>query len=265
MDRLLRSLDPGNPARIRVAVAGGLELRAASDDEGGPPAIAGHGALFNEETELWPNFREVIRPGAFQKTLSDGADVRGLFNHDPNVILGRTKSGTLELSEDKRGLAYVIDTPDTPTVRDLVVSPMERGDLDGSSFQFRAVKERFTRVGDDPDDPESYELREILEAQLFDVSPVTFPAYPDADSGLRAADQLRSAMALERATPDVCVRILRQADLPMPELLRAMLDAGGLTPPEARTILDSIAVAEPQCGSHRVGILERELQLRELI
>ncbi|MCT7656157.1 HK97 family phage prohead protease [Oceanimonas sp. NS1] len=62
--------------------------------------------------------------------------MRALFNHDPNFVLGRTRSGTLALSVDADGLRYEIDPPDTQTVRDLVLAPLARGDITGSSFAF---------------------------------------------------------------------------------------------------------------------------------
>lgn len=80
---------------------------------------------------MW-GFREIIKPGAFDSVLTD--DVRALFNHDPNFILGRSASGTLQLSLDDRGLKYDIDAPDTQTIRDLVLAPMLRGDISQSSL-----------------------------------------------------------------------------------------------------------------------------------
>lgn len=100
-----------------------------------PTRILGYGSVFNSRSEpLW-GFREIIKPGAFDDVLND--DVRGLFNHDPNFILGRSAAGTLSLSVDERGLRYDITAPDTQTIRDLVLAPMMRGDINQSSFAFR--------------------------------------------------------------------------------------------------------------------------------
>jgi len=133
--------------------------------------LTGYAAVFNSVQEIFPGFREVIRPGAFAKTIKE-ADVRALINHDANLVIGRTKAGTLKLWEDAKGLRYEVQLPDTSYARDLIES-ISRGDVSGSSFAFRPIKEHTTADG----------VREILEARLFDVSPVTYPAYA-ATSGL---------------------------------------------------------------------------------
>lgn len=147
------------------------EVRA--DDEGGK--LAGYAAVFyraddpGTEFQLWPGLKERIMPGAFERAIAED-DVRGLFNHDANIVLGRNTAGTLALSEDGQGLRYVI-TP--PSSRADVVESVERGDVTGSSFAFRVKAERYV---EDPRE-EGAEIREIEEVELFDVGPVTFPAY----------------------------------------------------------------------------------------
>jgi HK97 family phage prohead protease len=153
---------------------GGVELRA----EGDAIHIVGHGAVFDTETEIYRGFFEVVRPGAFAAAIASD-DVRGLFNHDGNFVLGRTQSKTMTLREDEQGLLYDIVAPDTDLVRDLVLAPMKRGDVTGSSFSFSIETQRWTEREDN-------ELREILKVRrLYDVGPVTFPAYPTADSQVR--------------------------------------------------------------------------------
>lgn len=152
-----------------------IELRADSEE----PKITGHAAVFNQWSEDLGGFREIIRPGAFAKTIKE-ADVRALFNHDPNYVLGRNKAGTLRLEEDKKGLAIEIDPPDTQWARDLTTS-IQRGDIDQMSFGFRTVKDKW---GDDGETNQ----RELLEVELFDVSPVTYPAYPQTSVGVRSID-----------------------------------------------------------------------------
>lgn len=151
------------------------ELRVQENEEGGK-TLVGYAAVFNQWSEDLGGFREMIRPGAFGKTLADGADVRGLFNHDPNFVLGRSASGTLRLEEDDTGLRIEADLPETQTVRDLVIAPLDRGDIDQMSFGFRAVKDTWNN---------DFSERELFEVMLFDVSVVTFPAYPQTEAGVR--------------------------------------------------------------------------------
>jgi hypothetical protein len=156
------------------------EVRA-EQQENQPTRIVGYGSVFNIRSEpLW-GFREIIKPGAFDDVLND--DVRGLFNHDPNFILGRSTAGTLKVSVDERGLQYDIQAPDTQTIRDLVLAPMQRGDINQSSFAFRVARD-----GDHwYEDEEGVVIREINKfSRLYDVSPVTYPAYQAADSTVRS-------------------------------------------------------------------------------
>lgn len=152
-----------------------------SDKE--PVRMVGHAAVFNQEIEIGRWFRERVAPGAFSRAIKED-DVRALFNHDPNFVLGRNTAGTLLMDEDRVGLAIQIFPPDTQVARDLTVS-MERGDVSQMSFGFRVRKEQWDES--DKDMP----LRTLLEVELFDVSPVTFPAYPTTDVGLRALEAYR--------------------------------------------------------------------------
>lgn len=167
----------------RMLQAQHCELRAVQEDgQEGAPKIVGYAAVFNQRSDvLGGSFVEIIAPGAFDDVLSQ--DTRALFNHDPNYLLGRTGSGTLRLTVDERGLAYEIDTPDTPTIRDLVVSPLRRGDMSGSSFAMRVAK------GGDSwhEEKDGLIVRTIFKiAELRDVGPVAFPAYPDSSAAQRS-------------------------------------------------------------------------------
>tara|TARA_B110000285_G_scaffold234735_1_gene312767 strand:+ start:944 stop:1945 length:1002 start_codon:yes stop_codon:yes gene_type:complete len=134
--------------------------------------IEGHAAVFNELSEDLGGFREKINPGAFDDVLDN--DVRAFFNHDPNFLLARTSSGTLKLSTDKRGLKYSFDVPDTTAGRDLLVS-MKRGDITQSSFAFQVESDSWNTTS-------KGEIRTIEKvSRLFDVSPVSIPAYPTAN------------------------------------------------------------------------------------
>jgi hypothetical protein len=156
----------------------GFEVRAVADSN----TLVGHAAVFNTVIDLG-YFREKILPGAFKKTLSDNADVRALFNHNPDKILARTKARTLKLCEDDTGLLSEISMPDTTLGRDLMVS-VKRGDIDQMSFAFQAVQEQWDET--DSEHP----VRTITEAKLYDVSPVTYPAYPTTDVSAKSAENI---------------------------------------------------------------------------
>ena len=140
--------------------------------EDGTTTITGHAAVFNQLSSDLGGFREVISPNAFENVLND--DVRALVNHDPNLLLARTTSGTLKLEQTDEGLQYSFDVPDTTYGRDLVIS-MERGDISQSSFAFTIEEDSWESTADG-------EIRTINKVKnLYDVSPVTYPAYPDAN------------------------------------------------------------------------------------
>lgn len=155
-----------------------FKLEARGDDEA--PSISGHAAVFNEQADIM-GFREEIAPGAFSDSIKTD-DVRALFNHDPNHVLGRNRAGTLKLHEDRKGLAIEIAPPDTQFSRDLMTS-IKRGDIDQMSFGFQVVAEEW-REGEDGEP----DLRILKEVRLFDVSPVTFPAYTGTDVAVRSHD-----------------------------------------------------------------------------
>jgi len=163
---------------------GSCELRTIAPEEGGRKKIAGHAAVFNSLSEdLW-GFREKIAPGAFKNALAK-SDIRALLNHDPNFVLGRTKNSTLRVHEDEAGLAVEIDPPETGWADDLLIS-IGRGDISQMSFAFR--------VGEDSWETEDgLNIRTILSFdEIFDVSPVTYPAYPETDVALRAMPEVEA-------------------------------------------------------------------------
>lgn len=167
---------------------GALETREA--DEG--LTLVGHAAVFDAPYEIW-DFQEQVARGAFKKTLKEG-DVAALWNHDPNVVLGRNRSGTLRLKEDEQGLLYEIDLPETQAARDLY-HLVQRGDVYQSSFAFEIVKEAwdYPKKGED-----GLPTRTIKEVRLYDVSPVTYPASPSTDVDVkRAVRSLAEAMGVE--------------------------------------------------------------------
>jgi HK97 family phage prohead protease len=147
------------------------ELRVLREKDK-PAKIVGYAAVFNSMSEdLW-GFREKIAPGAFKNALK-GSDVRMLWNHDPNIVLGRTTSGTLTLKEDKNGLYIENTPPDTQLVRDMVLSPIERGDVTQQSFGFTIKKDSWEEPDENSNELPTRTIEEVRE--LFDVSPVTYP------------------------------------------------------------------------------------------
>lgn len=156
------------------------ELRIDGKEQ---PVITGHAAVFNQKSEEMFGFREIVLPGAFSKTIKK-ADVRALWNHDPNFVLGRNKTDTLKLSEDDTGLKVRIFPPDTIWANDLLES-IKRGDVDQMSFGFRTITDQWRKENGEM-------IRELVEVELFDVSPVTYPAYPQTDVSARELTELRS-------------------------------------------------------------------------
>jgi HK97 family phage prohead protease len=152
------------------------DLEVRNSEESGTK-IVGHAAVFNSLSEDLGGFREKIEPGAFKESIKT-ADVRALFNHDPNFVLGRTLAGTLSLSEDDKGLAIEITPPDTQAARDLMTS-MQRGDISQMSFGFRTKTDRWETI-------DGEDVRTLVEVDIFDVSPVTYPAYAETDAAVRS-------------------------------------------------------------------------------
>lgn len=160
-----------------------FEVRA--DDDG--VLVEGYAAVFNQATSIGSYFREVIAPGAFSEAIGRD-DVVFLINHE-GLPLARTRSGTLELSQDDHGLKIRtrLDAED-PDVRS-IIGKMKRGDLDKMSFAFMPEVQEWDETGDMP-------LRTIRKAALFDVSIVTTPAYDGTEIGLRSLEAHRKATAV---------------------------------------------------------------------
>jgi HK97 family phage prohead protease len=168
-----------------------MEARAGENDA---RTLSGYAALYGSETRIAGLFREVIEPGAFRAALARQDDVRALFNHDPNFVLGRTTAGTLRLSEDARGLRYDVTLPDTQAGRDLWTS-IQRGDVSQSSFAFSVDTDEWR------DKSADLPLRVIKDVHLFDVSPVTYPAYDE--TSVSARSQAETIRADAARVPDV--------------------------------------------------------------
>ena len=173
------------------------ELRVAADDNNAPQLI-GYPAKFNKLSEDLGGFREKIAPGAFKNSIKKH-DIRALFDHDSAYVLGRNKAGTLRLKEDDVGLEMVVDPPDTRWADDLMIS-INRGDINQMSFGFYTIKDSWDMSN--KDDP----IRTLDEVELFDVSVVTYPAYPDTEVALRSLDKIKKQDGAIAAKRDAIVQ-----------------------------------------------------------
>ena len=171
---------------------GRIEVRA--DEDSDLRGIGGTAAVFGSETDLGM-FTEEIAPGAFDDVL-DG-DTRGLFNHDPNYVLGRTKSGTMTLRATGDGLEY--DIPSMPKSRADVMEAIERGDVDGNSFAFSVAEETWIEEDEVRDKPHRV-IQRI--GTLYDVGPVAFPAYGDTQVSARAEQRAKQYAEREDVAPE---------------------------------------------------------------
>ncbi|MGB9071458.1 MAG: HK97 family phage prohead protease [Terriglobales bacterium] len=191
----LKEKGQGNEMKTERRFTRGAEVRATANAS--TPKIEGYAAVFNEDFVLYedPSVRVVerIKPGAFSKVLN--SDVRCLFNHDANAVLGRSDNGTLDLSQDGKGLAYRnAMNMDTHVGAD-VYAMVKRGDVTGCSFAFVVAKDEVTRT---KGDGQQLVIREIQEIEsLFDVGPVTYPAYEQTSVDARAEQRDRLAVLPE--------------------------------------------------------------------
>ncbi|MEY2353283.1 HK97 family phage prohead protease [Lysinibacillus capsici] len=167
---------------IRTLDIQGLQTRSQGDSESN--VIEGYAAVFNSPTDIWGMFTEIIAPGAFADAIASNDDIRALFNHDWNNVLGRTKSGTLRLSEDARGLKFEVDLPNTTLARDLSES-LRRGDISQCSFGFVPTSETWDY---EPEIP----VRTINTVELHEISVVSIPAYEDTEVSLRSKEANKS-------------------------------------------------------------------------
>lgn len=163
-----------------------LQSRKNGDNE--VTSFTGYAAVFfdgtpGSEYQLCPGLRERVMPTAFDRVIREKQDVRGFFNHDPNFVLGRIGSGTMRLAVDKRGLRYEIDFDQEDYDHQRVASKIKRGDVTGSSFSFVPTPngQKFVTTGKGGDD-----IRELHDVDVFDVGPVSMPAYQSTSADVRS-------------------------------------------------------------------------------
>lgn len=170
-----------------------VEFRAAAPGDD-CMRLDGHPAVFNQRADLG-FFTEVVKPGTFARTIQED-DIRALINHDSNLVIGRRGAATLHLSEDDQGLRSEVDVAPTSYGKDLMIS-VRRRDITQGSIGFVVRGQRVYKENDTW-------VRELTDVKLYDVSPVTFPAYSGTDYNARAAQQsLADIVKAFRYGPDL--------------------------------------------------------------
>lgn len=178
----------------------GLEIRKGSESTPGPGTLVGYAARYDcpsqplHDKKSGRSFVEYVKPGAFSRSLKT-ADVRALFDHEPGKVLGRSKAGTLRVSEDARGLRVEIDLPDTTAGRDTAVS-VARGDVTGMSFGFYTPAN-----GDSWDLTTSPATRHLKDVDIDDVTVTAYPAYPDTSVAMRSLTRAEAEAAAPAPEP----------------------------------------------------------------
>lgn len=216
-----------------------VEFRAAKKP-GSPGMLRGYALKYDTLSQNLGGFVETVARGAVEKSLADGLDVLARYNHDDNMLLGRTASGTVRLSSDDTGLVYEVDLPDTQVGRDVAVLA-ERGDVYQSSFAFYTVEDDwgYTEQG--------FPLRTLRAVRLVDVAPVNTPAYLDTEVGLRS-------LATARGLSFEDVRSAAEANR-----LGDLLTPAPVDDVEQERSADDETVETPQVDNHGLAIVRRRL------
>lgn len=171
-----------------------VELRAAAGADT-PGTLTGYAALYDSLSEDLGGFREILRPGCFDRALKDNPDIFVRAEHDSKLLLGRTSSGTARVVADAKGLRYEVDLPATQAGRD-VAELIRRKDVRQSSFAFiipdPQAGQRWSVQAD------GTVLRELLDIDVIDCAPVAAPAYTSTSVSARALDQAKEVPLKER-------------------------------------------------------------------
>lgn len=162
----------------------GMKIR----EENGKRRLEGYFAVFDQPYEVLPGWVETIAPGAFSRALASGQDVKVLWNHNPDIVLGSTGNKTADLREDQRGLFGGVDINEQDQDAKNGYARVDRGDVNGCSFGFE-----ISRMEESWDDDGTYRTRILEVSPLFEVSPCTFPAYTQTSIAARAREQLAEA------------------------------------------------------------------------
>lgn len=231
-----------NDLERRYAPRGTVEFRAAAKS-GSAGVLVGYALKYDTLSRNLGGFVETIAPGTFDKSLADGGDVLVRYNHDDNMLLGRTASGTARLIPDEVGIQYEVDLPDTTVGRD-VAALAERGDVYQSSFAFYTVEDEWSMTEN------GFPLRTLRAAQLVDVAPVNSPAYLDTSSGLRSLAEKRG-LPLDEVTHAAAENRLGELLSPAP------------VDDEVRVSADEADAEIPQVDNHGLIVVrQRLMQMR---
>lgn len=171
----------------RTMQMSGMKIR--ENLKNGKRRLEGYFAVFDQPYEVFPGWIETIAPGAFSRALASGQDVKVLWNHNADIILGSTGNKTADLREDQRGLFGGVEINEQDQDAKNAYARVSRGDVRGCSFGFdiRAMEESW-------DDDGTYRTR-LTDVDLYEVSPCTFPAYGQTSIQARAKDELDAAKA----------------------------------------------------------------------
>ena len=165
-----------------------FEVRIESA-EGKPSKVTGTGAVYDRRSQDLGGFVEIIRRGAFKDSLEDGREIKSFYNHDPNQVLGTTTSEPpLKIRDTKEGLNFTVEIPDTSYGRDLQEN-LRRKNVKGSSFAFRVLDAGENWYRDD----KGMTVREITAAELFELGPVTNPAYLPTTAAVRSLEEQKDS------------------------------------------------------------------------
>ena len=160
------------------------ELRTINEEDS-KPKLSGYAVVWNALSTDLGGFKERVKKGTFTRTLQETDDIKILFNHNTDHVLGSTKAKTLFVEERAKGLYFENELPDTQFARDLAVS-VDRGDIDGVSFGFKITKDDWDRSEENND-----VIRTVKEASLVEISPCTFPAYKSSSVSMRSFEKFK--------------------------------------------------------------------------
>ena len=239
-----------------------FEVRADGDE---PPHIVGMPIRYNVWSDDLGGFRERVLPGSMTKTLGE-SDIRGLFNHDPNMVIGRNKAQTMTLADEADGVRMDAVPPDATWATDLLAS-MRRKDIDQGSFGFRSIRDEWREGDERVVKKDDLWERDLLEVQLFDVSVVTFPAFAQTRIDARSLIGEIDGIGIDWTALTACLtraeRGLPITDTDVDLLTGSIQVIRGYLPSESEPD-PATTPDEPQAGRSRAH-LRRLLDLEELL